>query len=58
MALLLESDIDSARDLAFTRFNWLAEFGDKIKAFGAESSFYAAAIDAVIALIDILRKEK
>ncbi len=58
LALLLESDMDSARDFAFTRFNWLAEFGGKIKAFGAESSFYAAAVDATIVLIDALREEK
>lgn len=52
LALLLESNEGSARDFAMTRFSWLPEFGGKLKAFGAEASFYAAAVDAVLALID------
>lgn len=51
LALLLDSDKEGARDFALTRFYWIPKFKNKINAFGKESAFYMAAIDALDALI-------
>lgn len=51
LALLMESDINAARDFATTRFGWTSKLKDKLKGFGDESLFYVALLDALEALI-------
>lgn len=58
VSFLLDENPAIARDFAGSRFLWLPEFGSKLKAFGAESSFYVAAVDAVVALVDAWRERE